>query len=99
MKHVFLLAWVLFTITAAFAATAAEQKGPYADEGKDKTTGDLKDQDYWWAKWDAEMLDDARARWTRVGRRKKKQSPRRTSFATDSASTNRFALTASAGPR
>jgi len=33
--------------------------GLYADEGKDKTSGDLKDQDYWWAKWDAKMLEEA----------------------------------------
>jgi len=42
-----------------FNAAAEEKKGLYADEGKDKTTGDLKDQDYWWAKWDAKCLEDA----------------------------------------
>jgi hypothetical protein len=54
----------LFTLlvclsTFAFATRAEEKKGLYADEGKDKTTGDLKDQDYWWAKWDAKMLEEA----------------------------------------
>ena len=37
----------------------AQGKGLYADDTKDKTSGDLNDQDYWWAKWDAKMLDEA----------------------------------------
>jgi hypothetical protein len=37
----------------------AQGKGLYADDTKDKTSGDLDDQDYWWAKWDAKMLDEA----------------------------------------
>src|SRR5258706_13282713 len=54
-----LLAAVVSLTTFTFAARAEEKKGLYADEGKDKTTGDLKDQDYWWAKWDAKMLEHA----------------------------------------
>src|SRR5438270_7726668 len=45
----------LFTLTAF----AAEKKGLYADEAKDKTSGDIKDRDYWQSKWDAKMLEDA----------------------------------------
>jgi hypothetical protein len=45
----------LFTL----AAFAAEKKGLYADEAKDKTSGDIKDRDYWQAKWDAKNLEDA----------------------------------------
>ncbi len=63
MRRFSLLACTLVGVAclATFTATtsAEEKKGLYADEGKDKTTGDLKDQDYWWAKWDAKMLDDA----------------------------------------
>jgi hypothetical protein len=42
---------------SGFAADAG--KGLYADDTKDKTSGDLKDQDYWWAKWDIKNLEDA----------------------------------------
>ncbi len=42
----------------ALAAFAAEKKGLYADE-KEKTSGDIKDRDYWQAKWDAKNLEDA----------------------------------------
>src|SRR5205814_1045434 len=31
--------------------------GLYGDEGKDVTKGDLNNQDYWWAKYDATMLE------------------------------------------
>ena len=31
--------------------------GLYGDEAKNATRGDLNDQDYWWAKFDAMMLD------------------------------------------
>src|ERR1700712_522599 len=44
---------------AANVASAGGGKGLYADDTKDKTTGDLADQDYWWAKWDAKMLEEA----------------------------------------
>ena len=55
---VFLAAFV--GVMGSFApSTLAQGKGLYADDTKDKTSGDLDDQDYWWAKWDAKMLDEA----------------------------------------
>ena len=33
--------------------------GLYGDEAKNATSGELNDQDYWWAKFDAMMLDIA----------------------------------------
>jgi hypothetical protein len=62
MRRFASFAWVLVAVGflgVVSTAGAAEKKGLYADEGKDKTTGDLKDQDYWWCKWDAKMLEDA----------------------------------------
>lgn len=61
MKQVIYLACILGLIGLFYgpAAFVAEGKGLYADEGKDKTTGDLKDQNYCWAKWDAKNLEDA----------------------------------------
>jgi hypothetical protein len=32
-------------------------QGLYGDEGKNVSSGDLNDQDYWWAKFDAMMLE------------------------------------------
>jgi hypothetical protein len=34
-------------------------QGLYGDEGKNVTSGDLNNQDYWWAKFDAMMLEIA----------------------------------------
>jgi len=52
-------AFGLCSIVAAGRANADEKgKGLYADDKK-ATTGDLDDQDYWWAKWDAKNLEDA----------------------------------------
>jgi hypothetical protein len=49
-------------IAAALAAgplltPSALAQGLYADEGKNATSGDLNNQDYWWAKYDAMMLE------------------------------------------
>jgi len=44
-------------VAAALSIPAAPAQGLYADEGKTVTTGDLNDQDYWWAKFDAMMLE------------------------------------------
>jgi len=49
----------LVGLLVAPSSFAAPGKGLYADDTKDKTTGDLNDQDYWWAKWDAKNLEDA----------------------------------------
>ena len=50
-----------FTITAAVLALLAipsgRSQGLYGDEGKNVTSGDLNNQDYWWAKYDAMMLE------------------------------------------
>src|ERR1051325_6309198 len=35
----------------------AARAGLYGDEGKEVTHGDLNSQDYWWAKFDAMMLE------------------------------------------
>src|SRR5882757_5014320 len=35
----------------------ANAQGLYGDAGKTATSGDLNDQDYWWAKFDAVMLE------------------------------------------
>jgi hypothetical protein len=52
--------------TATFIAAAAllivptgRAQGLYGDEGKNATSGDLNNQDYWWAKFDAMMLEIA----------------------------------------
>ncbi len=52
----------LRAVTLAFVATllflpAVCQAALYGDEGKDVTSGELNNQDYWWAKFDAMMLD------------------------------------------
>lgn len=52
----------VFCVVALLASTAgaAEAKrGLYADEDQKVTGGDLHDQDYWWAKFDAMMLEEA----------------------------------------
>lgn len=36
---------------------SASAQGLYADEAKKATSGDLNDQDYWWAKFDAMMVE------------------------------------------
>jgi len=41
-----------------FTAPSMPAQGLY-DESKNATTGDLNDQDYWWAKYDAMMLEIA----------------------------------------
>jgi len=49
-----------FTITAVVALLAIHSgraQGLYGDEGKNVTSGDLNNQDYWWAKYDAMMLE------------------------------------------
>ncbi len=53
-----------FTIAAALTVPllltpAASAQGLYGDAGKTATSGDLNDQDYWWAKFDAMMLEMA----------------------------------------
>ncbi|HEX4795829.1 MAG TPA: hypothetical protein VH370_18725, partial [Humisphaera sp.] len=50
-----LAACATFTMTAAHG----QGKGLYGNDTKDKTSGDLDDQDYWWTKWDAKMLEEA----------------------------------------
>lgn len=51
------------TITAAVIAFLAipsgRAQGLYADDDKKVTSGDLNNQDYWWAKFDAMMLEMA----------------------------------------
>jgi hypothetical protein len=36
---------------------SARAQGLYGDDGKNATSGDLNNQDYWWAKFDAMMLE------------------------------------------
>lgn len=52
----------VFCIVALLASTASAagaKKGLYADEDQKVTDGDLHNQDYWWAKFDAMMLEEA----------------------------------------
>lgn len=47
-------------LTIAFCVLAVPSlraQGLYGDEGKNATTGDLNNQDYWWARFDAMMLE------------------------------------------
>lgn len=62
MKLNLLLALLLtffLSMTLSPRSVLADGKGLYADDTKDKTSGDLDDQDYWWSKWDAKMLEEA----------------------------------------
>jgi hypothetical protein len=43
--------------TVLFASSLGRTQGLYGDEGKNATSGDLNNQDYWWAKFDAMMLE------------------------------------------
>ena len=47
---------LLALVLVAFFASIA-RGGLYDDEAKEATTGDLNNQDYWWAKYDAMMLE------------------------------------------
>jgi len=40
------------------AALAADHAGLYADEAQKVTQGELNNQDYWWARFDAMMLEE-----------------------------------------
>ena len=57
MKFLGLCTMALAAMMLSVPAVSAQ--GLYADEGKNVTTGDLNDQDYWWAKFDAMMLEIA----------------------------------------
>ncbi len=46
-------------LTTVSLAPLTVGQGLYGNPGKDQTTGDLNDQDYWWAKFDADMLERA----------------------------------------
>lgn len=46
-------------LLTATAVHAAPKKGLYAEEDARIRSGDLNDQDYWWAKFDAMMLEEA----------------------------------------
>jgi len=53
-------AFGLLSLTAPAARAADEKgKGLYANDAKEATKGDLDDQDYWGARWDARMLEEA----------------------------------------
>src|SRR5690348_12245916 len=52
----FRLTWLCILASLMLALPASA--GLYGD-GKDIKTGDIADQDYWWAKFDAMMLDIA----------------------------------------
>jgi hypothetical protein len=49
---VLMLVLCLSALCAQFA-----RGGLYGDEGKEKKTGDIADQDYWWTAFDMKMLD------------------------------------------
>jgi len=50
---------IIAALAAVVAIPAARAQGLYGDEGKNVTSGDLNNQDYWWAKFDAMMLEIA----------------------------------------
>ena len=49
----------LFLVAICLVAFAPHSlyAGLYDDDTKDVTSGDLADQDYWWAKFDSQMLE------------------------------------------
>src|ERR1700743_3022641 len=51
----FALVAALFATTGAISPVKAQ--GRYGDDNKIVASGDLNDQDYWWAKYDAMMLE------------------------------------------
>jgi hypothetical protein len=54
----FKLTGLVVTCAAAFLVSpAVSRAGLYGDEAKNATSGELNDQDYWWAKFDAMMLE------------------------------------------
>jgi len=54
----FKLTGLVVTCAVAFLVSpAASRAGLYGDEAKNATSGELNDQDYWWAKFDAMMLE------------------------------------------
>jgi len=58
MKSRISLALTLITVLSLLLLTPLQASAQlYADDTRDKTTGDLPDQDYWWAKFDNTMLD------------------------------------------
>jgi hypothetical protein len=46
-----------FVLAMLLALPCAHAQGLYGDEGKNATSGELNNQDYWWAKYDAMMLE------------------------------------------
>jgi hypothetical protein len=51
---------ILIAFAAAILSTSSGRaQGLYGDEGKNVTSGDLNNQDYWWSKYDAMMLEIA----------------------------------------
>src|SRR4051812_41489601 len=48
---------VFALVLVALLAPATRAGGLYGDDGKNVTTGDINDQDYWWTKFDMMMLD------------------------------------------
>jgi len=44
-------------VAALLAVPSGRAQGLYSDEDKNVTTGELNNQDYWWAKFDAMMLE------------------------------------------
>jgi hypothetical protein len=44
-------------MAALIAMPSGRAQGLYGDEGKNVTSGELNNQDYWWAKFDAMMLE------------------------------------------
>ena len=54
----FKLTGLVVTCAVAFLVSpGVSRAGLYGDEAKNATSGELNDQDYWWAKFDAMMLE------------------------------------------
>jgi hypothetical protein len=57
MNHFRLRGLVVTCALAIFFSPSASRAGLYGDEAKNATSGELNDQDYCWAKFDAMMLE------------------------------------------
>jgi hypothetical protein len=57
MKSLKRLSVIVVFALLGFVISPPTRAGLYGNEGKDVTGGELNDQDYWWAKYDAMMLD------------------------------------------
>jgi hypothetical protein len=51
------LGWLIVSAALLTGVPTVQAQGLYGDGNKDVASGELNDQDYWWAKFDATMLE------------------------------------------